>query len=1453
MACKFKNNDYAIAEKVALDKIGPLRLSAKESAKLATKILSDTTWNKLTDATSYGDSFLMANKGTFIREEGVILPNVQISKESGTAWIRQKDGSKLYVRDKTLSFLPASKKTLFNNWALNVLFGSEAKVITNKELSKLNRQDAIDKLQEALYAPEMDEHLVSLEHVKLRDKMARPANVGALYDNVLKIVTQYSAKLDVDNEAIAEEIMSFGELDDRIHGGFEESATIDPTSRIADRLKLEFLRIPILNGKGVEKRDSFFPGIPKYMNAKEVHNLLLPLLADTGEFYEVNPETGQQELVTTYMHMRRKINHITKFYPGMAKFIERLDESEELQTMLVTSFSLSLMDYMSVFKDMVKNEDGEVSFEAKIQRTGEKTSKNAQQQEEWATEFEDHFTNQTKTATSIKIGAVKAAVDLYQQLKSKRPNGVVTTSELVRMYKTLGLTIEDGAVEALLKEDKSALLQLDLPMRFLANAINPKKKEKLILKSGVVNPINVMAKEFRAAIEAQAKYKPNFIDSSESGKGGKQYYKFAPTGGIHKVINALKAGDRTALAKMKEHPMYQGSLWIDHLTDPNVPIETLISRANAIKPIVLNLVGNQSNEKADNKELTSVDQTIAQINFAAAQFKVGHDATFLTPTPADKPRAMGFRGVPVIGTKSGDDFLFSASSEFVRFEDGEFVVNNEKLDKVNEDVVDQFTKYYRAEEGRIAFEKDAYSSYVIRVGQAVMRKQAAQEENYSPEQWMAEFNNLMPIFDPKFSLIKTYHYNKSYINPAILSSVELMQAIETGDKHAIGMAMTGNAAKMSMFKPIPTEDGFNPSDEQVKQQMRLSLATRYAATLNSLKKDGIINVDVEDGQYTIESNYIDHKSAGQAIQFWLFNNMIQNIEYNKMFTSDLAMYKNAVDYFKRVPATYSDGKYLAVLNNSVQETRYNVSVIADVEAESEYYDNLKSILSHADPSKDQSWLADGYRYALNHADGQAYITPNRWKFLMKRLNKWNDKTAEMFDRMVNDPFSLTDEDLHDVNALMKPLKGVASGINTIYGTPTQKYLKYSQAVIIPAFAKGTAMEKILHLMEPHGFREDGTYNTDKEYNVSEHNATTHELIFESGVKVGASNITDIHEIPDPTKPHEFSIKDNARLVPTAYNNSDWKLQQDLPDNMVHPTLIASQIQANIKANIKVDGDYHVPGYGKIKGKAILRLLDEVIGSMSNYGAAKIRRKFGMDENYNIVNNGSFSKALLLQVKDKASTREKEAIESGFALNALPSIAGKGVTILMSMVAKAAVKLKTNGGSFVQVSGVFSNMTSEQKRQILLFDETPVDKLKPPRKVKSGLARGQAFLGYSSVAKFFPMKKGEDFETYGKRFRAELKSGRMPREIFDTAIGYRIPNQNMSSNDSLEIIGILPPTMGDSIVLYDEIVTKTGSDFDIDKMYICLTMSRHILKMAISYYKLTLLKWESMTLLVLECM
>lgn len=53
------------------------------------------------------------------------------------------------------------------------------------------------------------------------------------------------------------------------------------------------------------------------------------------------------------------------------------------------------------------------------------------------------------------------------------------------------------------------------------------------------------------------------------------------------------------------------------------------------------------------------------------------------------------------------------------------------------------------------------------------------------------------------------------------------------------------------------------------------------------------------------------------------------------------------------------------------------------------------------------------------------------------------------------------------------------------------------------------------------------------------------------------------------------------------------------------------------------------------------------------------------------------------------------------------------------------------------------------------------------------------------------------------------------------IGYRIPTQGLSSTFSFKVVDVLPDRFSDTIVVPDEFTAMTGSDFDVDKLYIAM--------------------------------
>ena len=57
------------------------------------------------------------------------------------------------------------------------------------------------------------------------------------------------------------------------------------------------------------------------------------------------------------------------------------------------------------------------------------------------------------------------------------------------------------------------------------------------------------------------------------------------------------------------------------------------------------------------------------------------------------------------------------------------------------------------------------------------------------------------------------------------------------------------------------------------------------------------------------------------------------------------------------------------------------------------------------------------------------------------------------------------------------------------------------------------------------------------------------------------------------------------------------------------------------------------------------------------------------------------------------------------------------------------------------------------------------------------------------------------------------------------IGYRIPTEDKYSIMPIKIVGFMPTIAGSTIMLPSDIVTMSGTDFDIDKLFLMLKATR----------------------------
>ncbi len=623
------------------------------------------------------------------------------------------------------------------------------------------------------------------------------------------------------------------------------------------------------------------------------------------------------------------------------------------------------------------------------------------------------------------------------------------------------------------------------------------------------------------------------------------------------------------------------------------------------------------------------------------------------------------------------------------------------------------------------------------------------------------------------------------------------------------------------------DPGLQKISGAIKGEIEKILLKNIELQFETLFKQGVFNLDKIGGlqnnsidgtiwnQFLTENNK-DVKKAMLSIAAESFiNGVISQVEYTKMFVGDVAYYKNMEDFKKRVPGTYTDGLHMRLAEN---EQNFNVQVINSIEHDVFYYDNFAEAVGKE--------VADKYK-KTNSADGQAWITPERWEFIMRRLGKWSSVHESAFKKMQSNKIEEFSD--KEKKVLGQPLKGVYFDL-TPEGKPV--FLKYSQAVLWNSLIKNTDLEKVHFKMVRN---EDGE--------KLPFNEQTHELITKDGIKVGYHKPFDIHDTQGNLKPG-FDL--GPKLI---LNNFYWKLQQDLPTKGLKETKVGSQIQKIIYQGLNYSNDLTFEYNGKqLSNKELSQEIHDLHSALSNTSIKKVFNSLGLDENFKIIDNDKFVSGITDQLskRDDVPKNLIDSLNAGLSPYGIPGFLEMFNNVYSAVINSNAIDIKTQGGGFIQMAdfGLGKNDLNQNIVYTPWFDKkklpTPEVVVDPETGIKKVKPAG-IFLTGSVLSKIFPdwrLYANEPETLFGKLNpdTGNYEGGKIDYKILQNIIGYRIPNQGLSSNDALQVMGILPDAVGDTIVAYTGITTKTGSDYDIDKMYIMFPSVRKVKKNALKMFK-----------------
>jgi len=1330
-------------------------------------------------------------------------PKLFKNEKNGNYYYIDKDKNKVEVIENRTSL-----NSLFDNKEINrindVLVANFTKnelgldfenIDLNKEASTI-RESIVKKLNERINTFNKSGNKNFMLIAELLD-LALEDNLDELVKNVIdslevmKIKSSENFNNNDEDSDLAEVENNENQKDPTFDKPSFESST---KGNISANTKLRLSLIPDTSAKDNFLNDTV------YLSFDEVYASLLPYLTTQAAIEKDGIQEDKFEIMKSII---LEMSHKKTYFEDLYNILSQPTLSEEIKNEFTQAFNLDLNNFnTSEYNyeestneaDWITLEDGRVIKpifkyykNMNISETGKKESEVFT---EWNKNFKEKFVTETKNSSSITAESKKKLEVIKLNLNEIKYFQKDSIENIVNVLRELGIESTPEGFQHFIDDLKLVNNDNELSEKIFNKFIED--LNWLIIRIG--NDKNSKYNEIlsdqpiiKKLAKAEAFYISEGSDSSVF-TAGKQKWVYSYPSYISNTIKSWKK-DRNILLKHYQVSKYnEGSDWMQYLlalgdtykvdqfedvkTQEDLRVQESKKRISELNSHIFNTSQEEgkSIEGKNNKDISKPEYISDTMNKILG-FKIGRKAYYRTTTSADKSTQLEIEIKRFLETNARYD------------ENGNIVLNDE--------VYEVIYKYFDSEYKRMGFERefmrDPKNANKLRVYYHTDNKGRVGMHFNPNTSKRTYFDNLVDY--EAFNEVGTKqllgHAFESQLFP-LLSPSEIKATLKNSD------LKFENIYDANGYAYLSTSDNAGFKD-LIKEYIKIELSNGVQNTLDSLIKnkvfeqtsESVINKELDTDLW----NSYQSNNALKASADFFINSLMSHVEYSKMFSGDVAYYKNEVDYKKRVPATYTDGLYQRLNNNN---KTYNVAVTESVNIAEPFLTELVELLGEE--------LGNKYN-DVNAADAQAWITPARWRDLMKTIGKWNALYESAYNKLIgdnNEPFTV-----EELKAVAPPLKGVY--FQVVDGIPT--FLKYSQAVLSPRLRKGNGLEILYDKMVNNKDSNGNDFPID-------------ELVTFDAIKVGSNTPIKVHD-------DNGQVLDNFQLQGFTIPSNGWKLQQDLPVKLMHDTEIGSQIQKNIFQGLAFNLDkMFTLDNTEVEGNQIIENIANVTEALSNLGLESIYKEFGIDNNGKITNIEGFYSSIISELKSRGGSQNVIAgLESEIAIYGVAQAQDKLQNIFSSILTKRLLKIKTNGGSFIQMSN-FGLYSDSPKTQSIIWAPWALKTTHTPQflKDKDGefilsengkkiIRPGGILLTGSFIAKYIPdYRKYKPEELFGyTNENGEFIEGLIDRKILENIIGYRIPNQGLSSNDALEIVGILPEETGNTVVAYTGITTKTGSD------------------------------------------
>lgn len=238
------------------------------------------------------------------------------------------------------------------------------------------------------------------------------------------------------------------------------------------------------------------------------------------------------------------------------------------------------------------------------------------------------------------------------------------------------------------------------------------------------------------------------------------------------------------------------------------------------------------------------------------------------------------------------------------------------------------------------------------------------------------------------------------------------------------------------------------------------------------------------------------------VEEYIWNQVFASSQMVQLVVTDLAFFKDSVDFQKRFKQVYASGTRLNTSSQYGKKFERTI-YIKDTVVTSPTYKSLEVLMKQAyEEGRLSKMDYDSIMYkfrSVNATDGQAFRSLNSYRSLMDMMGSWTPEMEEAFERIKNGKWNIG-----DVNAIWQTVKpfvytqvDTPDGLGGFIKVPHQN--KNSEFVLLATYqALSTALNKDTNLRGISQFMED--YNIDV-------------IQFESAVKVGLSGVIDVNLSP----------------------------------------------------------------------------------------------------------------------------------------------------------------------------------------------------------------------------------------------------------------------------------------------------------------------------------------------------